>query len=97
MEDTGCEIFFVEIFVKGTTVPCEFPISEETTVEKVTTKLRDTFCVEGGNLSSRSDRMAFVFRLVAGRTYFFIQFREGKFMYSCCIVDPPICVTYTFQ
>lgn len=79
MEDTGYKTFFVETSADGRTYSYEYPNSPENTVEEVKSRLRQTFCVRGGDISSRGDRMVVVNNFVAGRTYFFMDFRpQGK-------------------
>lgn len=82
MENTGIETFDVEITLNdGHTEFFEFPITVNN--DFVENKMRTTYSVTGGTLSSHKDRPALVNGFVAGGVYFFIKFSplqvQGKF------------------
>jgi hypothetical protein len=88
MEDTGDEYFFVEIvLLNGATKRPRFGLKPTVTVEYVEKKMRSTYNVTGGTISSNSRDTYFVDDLVADKVYFFLEFTplpvvQGKFIPS---------------
>lgn len=65
--------FTVEILLRGVSKDVLFPF-DSTTVDFVESKLRSTYNIAHGALSSRSHQVAIVNRLVAGGKYYFLEF-----------------------
>lgn len=85
MADTvgGGASFTVEILLRGVSKDVLFPF-DSTTVGFVESKLRSTYNIAHGTLSSRSHQVAIVNRLVAGGKYYFLEFSHPPKQETAC-------------